>query len=153
MLLLSTFLQAMIGPLSIAFLFLRHTLTDQTALWIFAALCFSSLPITTLHAASELPMFMKLLPQERYGQFCSANALIRSIGLMVGGLACGFFLDAMQRFGATPDQCYRFVPIWNFAWLLASGFFYFLLYREWLRFGGLNSYVAPSAGVTAVAAG
>ncbi len=75
---------------------------------------------------SELPMFMKLLPGQ-YGQFCSANALIRSIGLMVGGLACGMFLDAVKIFGATPDQCYRFVPVWNLTWLICAGIFYGLL--------------------------
>ena len=142
-LMISTVLQAMIGPLSIAFLFGRPALSDEMALWIFMGLCFGSLPIVTLHGASELPMFMKLLPQERYGQFCSANALIRSIGLMLGGLACGAFLDGMKRFGANPDLCYRFVPVWNFTWLIASGFFYYLLHREWLRLGGLRAYEAP----------
>ena len=145
-LLISTVLQACIGPLSITFLFTRHLLADQTALWIFVALCFSSLPIVTLHAASELPMFMKLLPRERYGQFCSANALIRSIGLMLGGILCGFFLDAVKPLGTTPDQCYRFVPAWNLGWLLLSGLFYFLLHREWLRLGGLQAYQPPRAG-------
>ena len=142
-LLISTVLQAMVAPLSITFLFTRHLFSDTTALWIFMGLCFSSLPIVTLHAASELPMFMKLLPQERYGQFCSANALIRSIGLMVGGLLCGFFLDAVKPFGTEPDQCYRFVPVWNLTWIGISGFFYYLLHREWLRLGGLHHYQPP----------
>ena len=142
-LLISTVLQTFVAPFSITFMFTRPLFSDTTALWIFMAICFSSLPIVTLHAASELPMFMKLLPQERYGQFCSANALIRSIGLMLGGLACGAFLDAMKRFGAVPDLCYRFVPVWNLAWLLASGLFYYLLYREWQRLGGLKSYEPP----------
>lgn len=142
-LLISTVLQTLVAPFSITFLFTRPLLSDAAALRIFMAICFSSLPIVTLHAASELPMFMKLLPQERYGQFCSANALIRSVGLMLGGLACGAFLDAMKRFGAQPDLCYRFVPVWNLTWLLLSGFFYYLLYRDWLRLGGLASYAPP----------
>lgn len=142
-LLISTFLQACLGPLSIAFLFSRHLLTDHVALWIYVGFSLISLPILTLHAASELPMFMKLLPQERYGQFCSANALIRSIGLMIGGLACGFYLDAMKRFGVDPDQCYRFVPLWNLVWVGASGFLFLALYREWQKLGGLHNYKAP----------
>lgn len=147
-LLVSTVLQACIGPISITFLFTRHLFTDHAALLMLVALSFSSLPIVTLHAASELPMFMKLLPQERYGQFCSANALIRSVGLMIGGLLCGLFLDAMKPFGSSPDQCYRFVPIWNFTWLLLSGLFYYLLYREWKRLGGLNAYEPPRTGAS-----
>jgi len=150
-LLISTVLQICMGPLSIAFLFSRHLLTDQVALWIYVGLSLASLPIGTLHAASELPMFMKLLPKERYGQFCSANALIRSIGLMVGGLACGMFLDATKRFGTDPDQCYRFVPIWNVCWVGASGIFYLMLYREWKKLGGLHNYRAPGSDTATTA--
>ncbi len=146
-LLFSIVLQICVAPLSITFLFTRGAIPDSTALAIYIGLSALSLPIGTLHAASELPMFMKLLPRERYGQFCSANALIRSMGLMVGGLACGMFLDAVKVFGATPDQCYRFVPVWNLTWLISAGIFYGLLYREWKVLGGNSgNYVPPEAG-------
>ena len=135
-LLISTVLQTLIAPISIAFLFSRAGLTDVTALWIYIGLCLVGLPIGTLHGAAELPMFMKLLPQDRYGQFCSANALVRSCALMIGGIACGLFLDFAQRFHPLLEQCYRFVPVWNLFWLIISSVLYYLLYREWKRRGG-----------------
>jgi maltose/moltooligosaccharide transporter len=139
----STVAQAMLAPFSIAFLFLRGGLSDGTALAIYLGISLIGIPIGTLHNASELPMFMKLLPQERYGQFCSANALVRSVALMGGGLACGAFLDLVKPLGAVPELCYRFVPVWNLFWVALSGFFYFRLYREWKRLGGETGYQPP----------
>lgn len=142
-LLVSTIAQSALAPFSIAFLFSRPMLSDDVALWCYLAISVVGLTIVTLHGASELPMFMQLLPQERYGQFCSANALIRSGGLMVGGLACGIFLDMAKSLHPDPVQCYRFVPVWNLVWLVLSSIFYFLLHSEWKRLGGKSSYRAP----------
>ncbi len=142
-LLVSTIAQSMLAPFSIAFLFGRPMLSDQTAFYIYLGISVVGLTIVTLHGAAELPMFMQLLPQERYGQFCSANALIRSAGLMVGGLACGIFLDLAKTLHPDPVQCYRFVPVWNLIWLIASSILYFFLHREWQRLGGRLAYKAP----------
>lgn len=145
-LLVSTILQTCMVPLTLLFYFNVHLLAPDTVLMIYIAFAMVGLPIGTLHNAAELPMFMRLLPGERYGQFCSANALVRSVGLMVGGLALGFFLDAVKVFDPTsPDKCYRFVPIWNGLWLVGASIFYFLLYREWKKLGGSTSYVPPAA--------
>jgi len=87
---------------------------------------------------------MKLLPHDRYGQFCSANALVRSCILIIGGIGCGLFLDCMKPFGTTPDSCYRFISIWNEFFALGYLGFLYLLYRQWLVLGGLNAYVPPT---------
>jgi MFS family permease len=132
-----------IMPFSIAFIFICHSMPPHAAIraWIFFSAI--GLPTGTLAAASEFPMYMRLLPKERYGQFCSANALIRSIALIAGGVGCGAFLDFARRFGTRPDDCYRFVSIWNAFFVLGSFSFFLLLYREWRRLGGLSSYVPP----------
>lgn len=135
--------QVLMGPIGIAFTFMRPMFSLHTAICIWLTLAVIGLPIGTLYGASEFPTFMRLLPQERYGQFCSANALIRSLLLIVGGVACGLFLDFMKRFGSGPNDCYRFVSVWNFTFHLGSLFFLFLLYREWQRLGGLKSYQPP----------
>lgn len=143
-LLISTVLQTFLAPLSVAFLFLVPVFSPETVFLIYIGFSFVGLPIGTLHNAAELPMFMRLLPHERYGQFCSANALVRSVGLMVGGLACGFFLDLMKGFDPNPDLCYRFVPAWNGFWLIGASIFYYLLFREWKKLGGAQNYVPPA---------
>lgn len=137
--------QVVLAPLSITFMFTRTHFSLHTATWIWIALSLVNLPVTTLYAASELPTFMRLLPKERYGQFCSANALLRSVTLILGGIACGIFLDFAKKFGATPDDCYRFVPVWNFVFQSGALFLLFALYREWQRLGGLKCYTPPQS--------
>lgn len=144
----STILQTCLAPISITFLFMCALLPAQTALWVYVGISLFFLPIGALHGVAELPMFMRLLPQERYGQFCSANALVRSVGLMLGGIGCGVFLDFVKTFHPSPDQCYRFVPVWNFFWLIISSVFYTLLFFEWKKLGGIKGYVPPGSRVT-----
>lgn len=132
---------------SIWLIFLVFDFSHQTTLAIFIGVAVVGLPATTLYSASELPMFMKLLPRERYGQFCSACALVRSVCIIFGGLLCGGFLDAMARMYPAKDYCYRFLPLWNMTFIGSSVLFLLLLYREWKRLGGLTSYRPPSAAV------
>jgi len=136
-------LQLMIAPFSIAFTFMRPHFALQTAMHISIFFSALSLPIGTLGAAAELPVLMKLFPQERYGQFCSANALIRSLALIVAGFFCGGFLDFMKTFNPNPDYCYRFVPVWNVFFNFCSLFFLYKLYRAWKWRGGMQGYVPP----------
>jgi Na+/melibiose symporter-like transporter len=136
-------ISVLLAPISIAFYFTHSWYSAHTALLIFISLTAIHVPLGALHAASELPMFMKLLPKERYGQFSSANALIRSAALIVAGVACGSFLDLMKRWSPVPDECYRFVPIWNITFMSISAVFLYLLHREWQRLGGMASYQPP----------
>jgi len=139
-------------PIMIAFLFFRHLFSTPDAIRIWIALLVIAGPLRLLAAASEMPMFMRLLPKERYGQFCSANSMIRSIMFTIGGIACGAFLDLSKSFGGNPDDCYRFVPVWNFVFLLFTVGSLLLLHREWKRLGGLHSFQPPPVDVLAPAA-
>ena len=142
-LLVAAVAQVIIGPLGITFMFTCHHFSLDTAKGIYIALCAIGIPVGTLYGAAELPMFMKLLPKDRYGQFCSANAMIRSVALIIGGIACGAFLDLMQKWDPTPDSCYRFGSVWNLFFNAGCAFFLFLLYREWKRMGGMSGYQPP----------
>lgn len=138
--------QLFVAPFYMAFVFAgRHQFSLQAAMMIQIGFSMISLPISTLAGASELPMFMRLLPQDRYGQFCSANALIRSIALSIGGVACGSFLGLMQHLHSNPDFRYRFATVWNTVFVLGYLSFLLLLHREWKRLGGLGDYKPPSA--------
>ncbi len=139
----SVALLACLGPLGIAFAFFRPALSLETTTWIYLAFSAIGLPVGTLYSATELPTLMRLFPQARYGQFCSANALIRSLALIAGGLACGGFLDLVKRLNPDPNFCYRFLPVWNTFFYVATLACLILLYREWNRLGGMRNFVPP----------
>ncbi len=147
--LLAIGLQAFMGPFSITFAMLRPDIAAEWVPWIFVVLAVTSLPIHTLYAASELPALMKVFPMDRYGQFSSANALVRSGALIVGGVACGAYFDLVGRLHPDPEYCYRFLPVWNFAFQGAAFVFTWLLYREWKKLGGQNGFTPPAPTGTA----
>ncbi|MGB8355433.1 MAG: MFS transporter [Chthoniobacteraceae bacterium] len=135
----------LIAPLGLFFIFFwRPHMTLLTAKHVQIALSMTTLPLGVVGGACELPLLMKLFPRERFGQFCSANALIRSISMAIGGVGCGVFLDSMKRFNPNPDYCYRFVSVWNTVAGCGYFFFLFLVYRWWKRLGGMASYQPPS---------
>ncbi len=95
--------------------------------------------VYVLQTASYLPMHMKMLPQEKYGQFCSAGVIVRGI-LMIGisGLS-GYFIKFMGL--------YRYLFIWDFFFTIAGTFCLFMAYMYWRRLGGATgNYVAPIPG-------
>lgn len=75
-------------------------------------------PVGALVGVWDPPLFMRIFPRERYGQFCSANAMWRSVSLVLHGLVLGFVFDRLSR-GAAPDDlsAYRWLPVWQ--WLYA----------------------------------
>jgi len=91
-----------------------------------------------LYAAAELPMFMRLLPSDRYGQYSSANSIVRSLGVMFSGVACGAFIDFVARRFPETDFCYRFLPVWIGFFYALSLVFLLLLRRECQRSGWDN---------------
>ncbi len=142
-LLISTTLQAIMGPVLIAFAMLRPSLETHTVMTAFVIVSALSLPINTLYYASELPTLMTLFPKSRYGQFCSANALVRSVALIIGGVACGVFLDMAKTLNPDPNYCYRFIPVWNFFFQACSAALLFMLYRQWKKLGGKDGFKPP----------
>ena len=141
--LIASVLQACLGPIAITFAMTRPSLSMETVTWVYLVISAIGLPIHTLYAAAELPTLMQVFPKNRYGQFCSANALVRSLALIVGGIACGVFLDLVKNLNPAPEYCYRFISVWNFAFQAASAVFIVLLYREWKQLGGKGSFTPP----------
>ena len=64
-------------PLSLIWLFFDFP--PATAFYISICISAVNLPFAVLTEAMMLPMYMRVMPLERYGQFCSANALLRSV--------------------------------------------------------------------------
>ena len=121
------------------FLFFLFDFSAQGAMILYMVVASITAVANAIHAAAELPMFMRLLPVDRYGQYSSANSLVRSFGVMASGVGCGLFIDFMKRGFPEPDFCYRFVPLWTaFFYVGSVVFLILLLYRECQRSGWGN---------------
>jgi maltose/moltooligosaccharide transporter len=128
---------------AVKFVFLFHEFSRPVAFWIYASAAAIAIPINVANTAASFPMIMRLFPHEKFGQFCSANAMCTSLGTILGGVFAGIFLDTLKRVFPGSDYYYRFVPVWNvFFMLLALGAMV-LVYREWKRLGGDRNYLPP----------
>ena len=76
----------------------------------------------------------RLLPRSHYGQFCAASALVFHFGQMLLAPVLGILMDKFGRIAVFP---------WFFCFSGLGIFFMCLLYRDWLRYGGDESYVPP----------
>jgi len=124
-------------------LWLFYNPTPSTFFYISLISGILYVPIGVLQAVSGTPMEMRIFPKQLYGQFCSANALIRSVLVMVAGPLAGGFIDIMKKMCHGSDYAYRYMAIWQvtFGWLAVA--FFLLMYREWKRLGGSESFVPP----------
>jgi len=99
-------------------------------------------PVAALNGVWDPPMLMRLFPRERYGQFCSVNAIWRAIGGMLGGFLAGLFLDYITRW-VGKEQAYFYIPVWQLCFAVPSIVLLYGLYRSWKRHGGDENYVPP----------
>lgn len=79
-------------------------------------------------------MFVALLPQTSYGQFCSANAMVVSVFLIFANFGGGAFIDLLG---------YRYIFIWDLIFTTLGLFALFRVYGSWKKLGGRESYLAP----------
>ncbi|HWP40496.1 MAG TPA: MFS transporter, partial [Tepidisphaeraceae bacterium] len=141
------FVAAVYVPLySVQLLYLFFDFNTDTVLAIAIAHAAVSLPVAAMWNVAELPLYMKLLPRERYGQFASANALVRSVAMIGGGVVAGVFLDVMRQAHGGSDFAYRYVPVWQVTFFALSLWFFLRLYRGWKARGGMHGYVPPPIG-------
>ena len=91
--------------------------------------------VYTIQATCTLPMFAALLPRERYGQFCSAQAIFAAFWLTVANWGGGRFIDM------TGD--YRDIFLWDIFFTFGALIALIPVYRTWKRCGGRDHYVAP----------
>lgn len=97
-------------------------------------LLLSTVP-STFTAAADLPMYALLLPKDRYGQFCSAQAAMSCIGMIAGNAVSGLFLDWIAD--------YRYIFLWRVMFSTLGLGVLFIVYLGWRRYGGAKHYVAP----------
>jgi len=114
--------------------------------WLYAALTFGFLPVITLQGAAEAPLLMKLLPKDKYGQFASANAMVRAFAVILAGALSGVFFDMLDTVFHLGDWRYRYYTVWWAAFMIPMLFFLTLLYRQWKILGGAKNFQPPETG-------
>ena len=96
-------------------------------LTILISLMALDLPITLLLGAVGMPLMMRLLPREEFGQFCSFNALVSAIMNILASLSVAWFMTGMRNL--LPDAvwgkdfCYRMIPAWRLPFLALATLF------------------------------
>jgi MFS family permease len=129
-------------PLYLAFLLFN--MPPQTAFHYYFAISLVNLPAGILYSASAFPTEMRIFPKERFGQFCSAQAMIRSIGVIFGGIMAGVVFDLIKNYYGGSDFAYRWIPAWTLSFEVLSFLCLVNVYRGWKRYGGLANYSPPS---------
>lgn len=100
-------------------------------------------PLASIAFTAIFPLGMRLLPRSRYGQYCSAGAMVSSLLIMLGGYVVGVFLDYVKNALHGDVGYLRYVTVWNpltfFGCLIAS----LVLFRMWKKLGGDASFTPP----------
>ncbi len=134
-----------IVPLNFVWLFGHFT--PEQAFHVMIALTAIDLPFSLLLGSVGIPLMMRLLPREQFGQFCSFNALAGALMNILGSISVAWFMTGMRTL--LPDDvwgkdfCYRMIPAWRYPFLVVAMVFLLLLYREWKRQGGAKHYSPP----------
>ena len=138
---LGVILQIILGmPAAMTWLFFSPT--PQVSYWLCMLYAIAlTAPISAMFGVLDPPMFMRLFPRQLYGQFCSANAMWRSISLIVNGTLVGVFFDILGNY-VGKERAYAFIPVWQLFFFLLMLFFMCKVYQNWKRHGGDNNYEA-----------
>ncbi|MFA5866316.1 MAG: MFS transporter [Phycisphaerae bacterium] len=143
--LVANILLLLIAPVGLIYL-VHDFRPDQVLLITIVTTCVS-IPMSVMYSAAQLPMYMSILPTERYGQFGSADAMVRSICAIMGGVLAGAYMDCFRWLYDGKVFYYRFIPFWHIFWQSLALVFLILLYRQWQRLGGKSGYQPPATGV------
>lgn len=131
-------LRLVIGALGAGALILLASffLIHSTGGFMFWWMLHSAAAAMVMGGASVLPIL--LLPRELYGQYASATQVFLSFGMIFAPAICGWFLQMVGD--------YRYVYLWGGVFTALAMVAAIAVWREWLRLGGPDSYVAPLPG-------
>lgn len=90
--------------------------------------------VYAIQNVSNGPVFVALFPPDKYGQFCSANAMMNAGLLIFANFLGGVAID---KFG------YRFIFIWDTVFTIAATMSLIYVYIKWKQYGGAKNYVPP----------
>jgi MFS family permease len=94
--------------------------------------------------AGSMPLFYKMFPQSRFGQFCSAQSILVSFIGLGTGVSAGLYLDIVQYFCNDANFAYRFIFLWSTAFSVLYAVIIILIYKIWYRLGGDHHFHPPA---------
>ncbi|HEY3298991.1 MAG TPA: MFS transporter [Armatimonadota bacterium] len=128
-------------------IYLLHNFTPAEAYRIEFALQMILIPATAVYVVSSLPMYMRVLPSDRFGQFCSAQAMFRSVVGIFSGMILGESLDLIAKVckahGLAANYNLRYAFLWQTLCWGVSFILLAKLYKMWKGYGGEDGYVPP----------
>ena len=89
----------------------------------------------SLMGIANAKLLIDLYPRDRYGQFCSAGAIVVCVVAIIVGPLLGMFYDWLQW--------YRFLGLWGLFLSFASFPILLILYRRWKAYGGGTDQYSP----------
>lgn len=135
---------AMIGMVS-SWIWLFISLPGSYFFWLSLGGGLISSFQSAMSGAASYPAQVRLFPQSRFGQFCSAQSMILSILRSATGIIGGLFVDAMRWLCHGSDYAYRFNFVWMLVWGVIGAVLSVKLYIEWHRRGGDFHYHPPAS--------
>ncbi|MFA6103364.1 MAG: hypothetical protein WCV67_17120 [Victivallaceae bacterium] len=100
--------------------------------------------LAALVNVAGLPSEMRIFPQSRFGQFCSAQAMLRSTFTVIFGVLAGLFIDLVRNLCNGSEYSYRFIYLWTTVFSGISALFLIKVYIEWHRMGGDKHFHPPA---------
>jgi len=97
-----------------------------------------------LITVASFPCEMRIFPKSRFGQFSSAQAMLRSTFNLFAGILAGLFIDIVKIFYNGSDFAYRYIYVWTTVFYGICAVFTICTYREWYRLGGDKHFHPPA---------
>lgn len=125
--------------------FLFADLTPRQVLTVTVVLNLLLLIVTAILLVATLPMQMRLLPRERYGQFTSAMSVTVGVAGIVAGALMGGFIDGMRYVHHGSDFALRYAPLWLTCFYGAATYMQYRVHRhvQAVCGGNLSAFVPP----------
>ena len=120
------------------------TLPSPYFFWLNLGNVVSGAFLGALLTVAGLPCDMRTFPQSRFGQFCSAQALLRSAFTVLAGIFAGVFIDFVRSLCHGSDYAYRFNFVWTTIFFGIGSMFLLKVYVEWNRLGGDKHFHPPA---------
>ncbi len=128
------------SPVHFVWLFYHPPHNAAFTLWMIINIVIAAPTAAAFGAAGVLNM--RIYPKTRYGQFCSANVIWRSLFQIGSGLFVGVYFDWLaKRFGA--QGAYLWLPAYQYVCYLVMFVFALAVYVLWKRHGGDEAYLPP----------
>jgi len=112
--------------------------------WLFLGTGLLATFQVALAGAAGQPRDMRVFPRSRYGQFSSAQSLLRSFGVLFAGVVAGLFIDAVKWASDGSDYAYRFIFIWQALFTMVIAIVSVKAYQKWYQLGGDTHYRSPA---------